>query len=92
MSPCNKGQIEIEAIFAIVFSLVILTLVLVYVDQQAQEIKNIEKLDKKKNECSKISSFISLIKKRHSLTFVPTFKKNAKSTIIGVQTYHEPII
>ncbi len=57
----KKGQVGLEAIIAVAFSLAILLIVLLHTGQQKLDIKAIDNLDKEKNECNKISAFISLM-------------------------------
>ena len=61
MDSSNNGQIELEAIVAVIFALGVLLLALIYASAQKDEINSIELLDTQKNQCSQISSIISLM-------------------------------
>ncbi|MBI2597937.1 MAG: hypothetical protein HYW50_01945 [Candidatus Diapherotrites archaeon] len=56
----QSGQIDVEAVLAIIFSLAILLIVLAYTNTQTDELKRLESLEDEKIICNKISAIISL--------------------------------
>lgn len=91
MNASNKGQIELEAIVAAMFALGVLLLVLIYTSAQKDEINSIERLDMEKNQCSQISSIISLMqanKTNDSIDIETANATTATSHTISIGNYY----
>jgi len=62
----KKGDINIETIFAVIFALGVLLLVLSQTTQHKDEIKILEQITKEKNQCNVMAGLISLMNSNES--------------------------